>query len=308
MTIRPASILLALLAAALADRGAVADEPLLHPVVQELVTEGFPVPGGVRVPLTPPLLTGGMDAGQQEAAIRGVEGMVYDRFIEDRLTARQVLRVEPAQSYDGGMVRRLDQYFIVHGGAVLLRDEEAMEGFLAKEEAAAKAEDEGKAKGFQEYLESEPPGMKKPPAGQPYVYRYRYALIEKVVISGLLRGLRHSEPKLFIESAVSEADLLADADNPTQWQTIPRKAERDDQLGPAAPYPGLAGYLQVTELGFLPGAVLVECHGVLAEPTAWFRGRNLLGSKLSIAAQENVRSLRRKVKKLNAQQAEAAPN
>ena len=116
-----------------------------------------------------------------------------------------------------------------------------------------------------------------------------------MVISGLIRGQTFSGDGLLIESALSAPDLLNDAKDPTVWQSIPRRAKGDKDLGPPTPYRGLAGYLQVTQLEFQPGAILVECHGVLVEPTGWFGGRNLLASKLPIVAQDNMRNFRRKL-------------
>ncbi|MEM9186756.1 MAG: hypothetical protein AAGB00_09705 [Planctomycetota bacterium] len=272
-----------------------------HPVVAALIEGGFPVAEGVKTPLSPPLLSPRMTGDEQQAAIQTVvSGALYDRFVRERVTARQEFEVSTAGELpDGGKVRRLDQYFIVHGSLALIRDEQLMDGFMAQEKKHADAD----ARGLSQYLEPLDPTAGKPEDGEPYVYRYRYPLLNKVVISGLIRGQSYSGENVLIESAVSAEDLLADADNPTVWRDIPRRAESDAQLGPPTTFRGVAGYLQVTDLDFLPGAVLVEVHGLLVEPYDWYRGKNLLGSKLSFVAEENVEKLRRKVKKLKAAEA-----
>ncbi|MEM6331557.1 MAG: hypothetical protein AAF790_15100, partial [Planctomycetota bacterium] len=191
-----------------------------------------------------------------------------------------------------------DQYFVLHGDLAVLRDRGLLDNFVGGERAERKNA-KGGDDGFAEYMElrDPPPEGEEADPAEPYLARYRLPLIDKVIISGLVRGQSVSRPGLIIESVVSTADVLGDAADPTIWQAIPRRAKRDADLGPPTPYRGLAAYLQVTQLRFQPGALLVECHAVLEEPYGWFNGRNLLASKLATASNENVRSLRRKLAK-----------
>ena len=52
-------------------------------------------------------------------------------------------------------------------------------------------------------------------------------------------------------------------------------------------------YFKITKLAEPAGALFVEQHIVFAEPTGWFDGNNLLRSKLPIAVQDNVRTMRK---------------
>ena len=269
-----------------------------HPVVAELVDVGLKLAAGddgeaAIVKLTPPLLRARMTPDEQQSAMEDLLGANrLDRYLADKVVTPQYLRVKTEKKLgEAGTIRRLDQYFVVYGDLELIRDEGLLEDFMAKEK-----KEQGPAK-FEQYMERrDTPADGEPvdPA-KPYLYRYRLPLLDKVVMSGLIRGQSVSPEGMLIESAVSAEDLLDDEKDPTVWQAMPRQAEGDEDLGPPTPYRGLAGYLQVTELGFKPGALLVECHGVLVEPTGWFDGRNLLASKLPAVAQENMRSFRRKL-------------
>jgi hypothetical protein len=59
------------------------------------------------------------------------------------------------------------------------------------------------------------------------------------------------------------------------------------------PYEGAGGYMHVAKLSDPSGACLIETWMVLHEPTEWFRGSNLLRSKLPLMIQESVRKFRR---------------
>ncbi len=268
-----------------------------HPVVAQLVDEGLALgPGGgdAVVRLTPPVMRVEMSAEEQHAAFAELVGEGrMERYLADKVVTPQVLRITTEKDLEGGgAIRRLDQHFVVYGDLKLIREKDLLNDFMAKEKAE---QEPGK---FDQYLEQ----LDEPSAaGEPYLYRYRMPLLDKVMISGLIRGQTFTADGLLIESAVSAEDLLTDARNPTVWQSIPRRAASDDALGSSIPYRGLAGYLQVTELQFQPGALLVECHGVLVEPRGWFGGRNLLASKLPIVAQDNMRSFRRKLSRAMAE-------
>lgn len=280
----------------LASSGRGAEPASSHPVVATLVEEGIKLDEGVVVKLTEPVIKPGMSGDEQRAALERLMGRAkLGRLLQNSLNARQEFRVSDGQRIAGeGIVRRLDQYFVVYGDFELFKDEELLDGFMAEE----KKQEEAKEEPFEQYLESLEADGEKPAEGQPYVYRYRYPLLDKVVISGLVRGQSYSDDHFQIESAFSPAELLKDPKNPTVWQAIPPQARGDEDLGPAKPFRGMAGYMQVSDLEFIKGAVLVEVHGVLIEPTGWFGGRNLLASKLVLVADQNIRDLRRKVIRL----------
>ena len=98
--------------------------------------------------------------------------------------------------------------------------------------------------------------------------------------------------------AAAEVDprFRDDKEFPNQWRPIV-KAGGATKIGDPNPWEGAAMYLKITKLSEPAGALFVEQHIVFAEPTGWFDGANLLGSKLPIAVQDNVRTMRKEFKK-----------
>ena len=65
----------------------------------------------------------------------------------------------------------------------------------------------------------------------------------------------------------------------------------------AAKADGAGMYFKITKLAAPEGALFIEQHVMFAEPAGWFGGANLLRSKLPIAVQDNVRTMRREFQK-----------
>lgn len=277
-----------------------------HPIVQSLVAEGFEVADGERATVAPPTLLPGMDDAAQRAALEELFGEVaWDDYFDPSANARKVLDIDSADlELDGAKVRTLDLVFVAYGKLAVVRDKDLMQSIFGgnrgeedsetgfKRYAESLTAEETQARGFEQQLEGE---------RRRHLTRYRFALIEKVVIEGLVEGDGRDYSSLLVESAVSPLAMLEDAEYPSVWRAIPRGAESDADLEDPEPFRGFAGYLQASDLKFEPGAILVECHGVFVEPDGWFGGRNLLASKLPIVVQDNVRDFRRRLTKATEQ-------
>lgn len=276
-----------------------------HPVVTQLVTTGLELADGVYVKLPPPLVGPEMSAAQQQAALETLPGRLRE-YTRKSVTAKDYTRVKTGEKIPGqGTVRRMEQYFIVHGKLSLIRDKELMNGFMADEKKRDESEQKKeKPKPFKQYMERIDPQADEETSysdglNESSLFKMRYPLLEKVVMSGLLQTQSYADAGVLIESGLSSPDLLSDSREPTVWRKIPAGAKGDADLGPPQPFRGIAGYMQVTDLKCLPGAVMVETHGVLIEPKGWFGGRNQLASKLPLLAKQNIKVFRRKVERLN---------
>ena len=60
---------------------------------------------------------------------------------------------------------------------------------------------------------------------------------------------------------------------------------------------GRGELLKITRLSAVPGALLVEVHFLFTEPQEWFDGAPILRSKISLVAQDRIRSLRSELAK-----------
>jgi len=116
-----------------------------------------------------------------------------------------------------------------------------------------------------------------------------------------LRGVHHQVVTYSKHSMVAAQKLdprySADAKYPNQWRPLTRTPAGGFAEGDAQPYGGMGQYVKVTALvdaqGKPNGKLFIEAHIVFHEPREWFGGANLLGSKLPLAVQDNVREFRR---------------
>ena len=63
------------------------------------------------------------------------------------------------------------------------------------------------------------------------------------------------------------------------------------------PYAGGISYAKISRVAFQPTALFVEMHVAFVEPDGWFQGAPILRSKFSVAAQDQIRTLRRELAK-----------
>ena len=96
------------------------------------------------------------------------------------------------------------------------------------------------------------------------------------------------------DPAFAKAGSLANA-----WKPIPRDGGSKTETTPK-PYEGGMSYAKISRLAIKPGALLVEMHMAFVEPDGWFQGAPILRSKFSVAAQDQIRTLRRELAKKRA--------
>lgn len=276
-----------------------------HPVIAQLTSDGVAVGGGESLTLGPPVVTPDMSAdAQRQSLTRLVGSRQLDRFMRDSVVAPFELDIQTVRDANNrAKVRRLDLAFAAHASLQLIHERELLSKVFGGEDASRRMQQSG----FETYGEpvdkQATPTAGAPPQGRliPSLYRYRFPLLEKVVVSGLVAGQGLSIDGALQQSAVTPADKVDDPANPSVWQAIPRGVETDSGLEPPETFPGIACYLQATQLKFAKDVVLVECHAAYVEPYGWFDGRNLLASKLPLLMQKSVRDFRRKLKEVQAE-------
>jgi hypothetical protein len=98
----------------------------------------------------------------------------------------------------------------------------------------------------------------------------------------------------------SQTDPNYDKGGPlaSRWKSLKANEGSVDATGHE--YAGGISYAKVERLRFKPGALLVEMHFAFVEPDAWFQGSPILRSKFSVAAQDQIRTLRREMAKKRA--------
>ncbi len=121
------------------------------------------------------------------------------------------------------------------------------------------------------------------------------SLWKRVTIAATVRSYCTRSDDSVVVAAVVDSRFDEDRQFPNRWWPLQRNAAGATTEGKPHTYPGMGVYFKATRLVEPTGALLVECHLVLAEPHEWFDGANLLGSKLPAIVQSRVRSMRREL-------------
>jgi hypothetical protein len=122
-------------------------------------------------------------------------------------------------------------------------------------------------------------------------------LLDRVLVSGVVHSWQTFGTGEITVSGILDSRIDKEPELSNRWQAIEDRAGEDPKLGPPSEYSGFGGYLRATALQEPAGALLIEAHVVFHEPEGWFRGANLLRSKLPLALQDQVRSFRKKLAK-----------
>lgn len=260
-------------------------------VYQGLIEHGLRL-GGQEVRFPGPAIRDGLTAAQQKAALEKVCGSSAraEDLLRDSVSAPFVLKLEDQEGKNGDVVRVMHLWFAVRADFEKLDPEQFAPGEAEPVEAAnmrfggkVVPDEEVRARGI------EPPKKGKGGAKVWFVHS-----------TGDLLDRIHVEKTTRVEATRSDESLVV----------VARPAEKIGAEGPAAsfwrntkdgggvqPYDGGGGYVKVTRYKPEPGVLVVEAHLAFLEPEGWFGGRPILRSKIGIVARDQIRELRRELKK-----------
>lgn len=215
------------------------------------------------------VMADGLDAQQQREVIQSL-GRRFEDFTKKGVNTQIDIPRPKKESVDGGVFRVYSYFFTVHSTLDQLGDQNLLTKiFAANANKNAKGTDLGEAEGAKFSYAEEP------------------ELLDRIALSMVLRSNdAKSEESVYGGSIVVEQDPQQ-----THTSTWAPSDAKDDKK----PYVGMGIYTKATPLVELPGVLFIEAHMVFYEPEEWFRGRNLLGAKLPLMIQDQVRSLRREL-------------
>jgi hypothetical protein len=256
-----------------------------------LEEQGLEVAAGGRVKLPAGVVR--FDVAQSAADLRELAGAAdWDRFTADGLTAPVTVAIEPAAVDGVRLGHRVKAAFTLRAPLERLRSDDSLRRSLA-------TGDDAKGGTFRPLTAAErtAAGLPGEADGPEQLVRIEVPLLNRVVIRGVVRAVRREHPD-GVEVAWGFEPRLADdaAWRPT-WSRLEANDLGSRVEGPPQPYGGCGGIVAVRRLAAESGVELlvVESRMVLAEPEAWFQGSNQLRSKIALATQEGVRSLRRRL-------------
>ncbi len=258
-----------------------------------LVTDGLTVAGELRsLPL--PTLADGLDREAQWAAIETItdENHPREALLRQEVGAPLVLKIknDPA----GSTVRRIDVWFVAYGALKTVQSEafwkkEKKEDTPTRWEGKQLTADDLRRRGISSGSES--PSDEQYAAGS-------LTLFDRVDLQVTVHAMRSTTVRSVVAATIVDSRFRNDAEFPNRWQRLLSDGTVANTPDAFTPYDGMGGYVKVTPLVEPAGALFVEAHLMFDEPLGWFRGTNLLRSKLPLATQIEVRKFRRRLAQL----------
>jgi hypothetical protein len=268
-----------------------------NPVYTKVITQGLDA-GGQTITLPPPRLVDSLAADVQRSALQELAGSdrALAELLRDSVTAPFIIKVHDVKT-TGATVRQADIWFAVHGD--LKKVDPAQEAARTDQKAVEVAN-----MWFQTRLlkseEIRASGIT--PVGTAADRNAWYAHIH----AKLLDRIDFEVTNHVVASESSESVVLASATDPSFatakslsncWKTLTASGGSQSGAAPSQPYSGGISYAKISRLAFQPDALFVEMHVAFVEPDGWFQGAPILRSKFSVAAQDQIRTLRRELVK-----------
>jgi hypothetical protein len=253
--------------------------------------------GGETFKLPASRLFDGQDGDAQRAALKEVTGSdrEVDVMLRPSVTAPHIIRVRD-QKTAVGTIRAADVWFAVY--ADLDKIDPAQEAIRAD-----KKEVEVGNMWFQTRLlqptEITAAGVTAPtnsPERKTWFSHVHSRLLDRIDFEVTNQVMATKSPQSFVVASRTDSAFPKDGPDGNRWKTTTRDGAANDSAA-LHPYPGGISYARMTRLAFKPGAILVEIHMAFLEPTEWFDNKPILRSKFSVAAQDQIRTLRRELAK-----------
>ena len=260
-----------------------------NPVYWKLLEEGVHA-ADATARLPSPTLPDGLSAEEQVERIEQVGGSRYpfEKLARKSVVAPQIIRV-PTLPVDkaGPPLRTVDVWFIVHADLELVSDPKFLTSMLNSQQ------DGGDAGGLsKEQLQARGISIAEEHADREAFGHLVYNVLDKVQINATGHSYWTETEQSVLGAVLVDPRFKNDRDFPNSWLLV-EQSSTSVLPPPATPYEGVGFYVKVTTLQRPRGALFVEFHMVFAEPEAWFRGTNQLGSKLPAVLQSQVRTARR---------------
>lgn len=273
-----------------------------NPILAELTSVGVPLEGGANLTLPPPVLPDGLDAAGQRAALESIADANHpvEALLRRSVVAPFVLKLTSEGKTAEGVGRRMDLYFIAYGDfAKVIEPGYLEERFQAEgDEEPKEGELEKKAGIFTEAeLAARQLTVSKTDATEEAYGYSQFQVFDKVQVSATARVMQTRTAESVLFASLLDTRFATDTDYPNRWWPISLSDLGQPVLGEPRPYAGSGGYGKLTRLSEPAGAMFLEYHMVFNEPRDWFGGTNLIGSKLPILVQDNVRKFRRQIAK-----------
>jgi hypothetical protein len=254
--------------------------------------------GGQTVRLAPPRLVDGQAGDVHRAALKELAGSdrALDELLRDSVTAPFIIKIHDVKM-TGATVRQADIGFAVHGN--LKKIDPAREAARTNQKVVEVAN-----MWFQTRLlktdDLRSAGIKPADTGSDRNAWYAH------IHAKLLDRIDFEVTNHVVTSETSESVVIASATDlsfanagslSNGWRSLAPPGGSQTDAAARQPYSGGISYVKISKIAFQPTALFVEMHVAFIEPDGWFQGAPILRSKFSVAAQDQIRTLRREMAK-----------
>jgi len=267
----------------------------------QLTTVGIMFPEDQAVVLAPPVLDPSLSSAEQPDVLQQIAGGIgWERFSRESHVAPIDIKLESIRDDAGERIGHLVYVaFVAHVDLDRLRDREQLEavfGTSAKEASKQTTVQEREQYRAQEVSLEElaSRGITEGSADARYL-SIRLPLLDRIMVEGWLR-VEHTDDEHHVTISWlldPRFNSLAESQPIHRWWSRENVRDKPSTSDEGQAYQGVGGYLQATRLDHPAGATFIEIRLAMHEPTEWFRGSNLLRSKLPLMIQESVRKFRR---------------
>lgn len=276
------TVLLALLALGQSSAASHVDaNPVYRRLIEDGVFEGKPAG---RLPQ--PTMADGLDAAAQRKILDtlGAPRHDFESLTRDSIVAPHLADIHTVKSGDPERpLQSIQFWFVAHADMQTMSDKAFLDSLLTAEDSEGDTLDAAKLKSR---------GIKIEDAERESYGQIIFPLLKKVRLYATGHSYWSRTADSLLTASMVDARFRNDHEFPNQWRPI---LNRDGDLGDPEPYTGAGLYMKITQLHQPAGSVFVECHIRGVEPRGWFRGRNLLRSKLPPAIQSQVRTARKQM-------------
>lgn len=255
---------------------------------------------GQAIALPAPRLHAAQSGPDQMRALVELAGSTAraEELLRDSVSAPFVLKLRDVPGADGATVRLADLVFAVHAELGQIDPDAVAPAGAGKPVEAGNMRFEGHAvePGSLKERGIEPP-PKSPEARQRLGYVHTSArLLDRIGVEATTRVEAAWNDTGLIVASQTDRRFDGEGPEPNAWTAL-----KDPKGQPQIyVYEGGAGYVLVSPCRDRPGVLLVEAHFGFVEPKGWFDGNPILRSKLSLIAQDQIRTLRRELQRSKA--------
>ena len=281
----PIATTLVALAAFCVGRVCWADEAML---LDQLTGRGVSLTDRETIRLAPPSIDGSMDKKSRQQALSTIAGGIgWERFSRKSVVAPIEIDLEYVRDDDGRRIGHLVYVaFVAHCELDQLRGRERIRQLMGW----ADNEPDPTRYGAEEISEDQFGAWNIGTNDRKYAH-VQIPLLDRILVHAVIAS-QHQESGEDVNVSWEVDPGFGKPNAQRPWNHWSRLDANDS---PSQPYQGAAGYVHVTRLDEPAESCFVEARMVIHEPTEWFRGSNLLRSKLPLLIQESVRKFRRQL-------------